>query len=93
MSSKFKHFKSGQYIWLWSMMTFVKIVSVRHQGSKMVLWVRHKDNDFPMSTIDGEMYTVNNGNKHSSRIMRATTIVDVVAILVIATCLYVWKTL
>ena len=45
-------YKEGQYIIIWSMLQVFKIVSVRKSGDLVTLWVKNKDDEFPISSLE-----------------------------------------
>ena len=45
-------YKEGQYIIIWSMLQVFKIVSVRKSGDLVTLWVKDKDREFPISSLE-----------------------------------------
>lgn len=45
-------YKEGQYIIIWSMLQVFKIVSVRKSGNLVTLWVKNKDVEFPISSLE-----------------------------------------
>lgn len=83
-----KQYREGQYIWLWSMMCFVRIMSVRKYKSGFTLWVKHKKHgEFALNTMDGSLFVAriyHNGKpSHETRVAKATLAMDVIIILVI----------
>jgi hypothetical protein len=45
-------YNEGQYIIIWSMMQIFQISSVRKSGDLITLWVKNKDCEFPISSLE-----------------------------------------
>lgn len=88
-------YKEGQYIIIWSMLQVFKIVSVRKSGDLVTLWVKNKDVEFPISTLEWQNKfvikmppnVINGVSNIESPITKISTLIPVLIILALI-CVY-----
>lgn len=82
-------YKEGQYIIIWSMLQVFKIVSVRKSGDLVTLWVKNKDVEFPISSLDWQNKfvikmppnVINGASNVESAITKISTLIPVLILL------------
>lgn len=90
-------YKEGQYIIIWSMLQVFKIVSVRKSGDLVTLWVKNKDVEFPISSLEWQNKfvikmppnVINGASNVESSITKISTLIPVLILLTLIALYFV----
>lgn len=73
--------KIGTYIIVWSLMTVVKVKTIRKKGSLTSLWVESKKyGEFPLNTIDDKLYVAKLDKSIETGITKVSTMFNIIGL-------------